>query len=415
MQWKRIGLIIGFIVVSILLAVLLYLFFFKPSAPPIAPPIPSPYGPNGDLPLGNIRVIPPSRPPIPGGPIIPGVTPIGEDLGFPSTAKEAKGGPVQITEVISDRVKPTIRIAANGKGLVAYDTFDGKFYEVSPDGTKSALSDQTFFGVDRFDLSPKSDKAFIEFIDESNIMYDFKEKKQVTFPKHWDDLHASPSGNQVGFKSLGEDPENRWLAIANADGTNSQALEPLGKKGAFFDVSWSPSDQIVGTFREGIDGERQKIYFIGKNGENFKSMIIEGRGFESTWSSNGDKLLYSVYSPRTDFKPELWIVDAIGDSIGNNRRRVNLNTWSDKCTFTNNDTVYCAVPIELTSGAGMLPQTANTTVDDFYKIDLATGVRTKLASMPEPHTVDSMVVSNDESLLYFVDKQNGKTFKIDLK
>lgn len=413
-QWKRIALIVGFIIVSAFLAFLLYYIFAPRKAPPIVSQTTPPIGPDEKLPTPGEREIPPSRPPITSGDkIFP--PPIGAEIGLPETVEEAAGGPVQITEIFSDRAKETIQIAQDGRGLVAYSMFDGKFYELQPDGSKTTLGDQTFFGVDRFSFSPKNDKVFIEFYDESNIMYDFANKKQVTFPKHWDQLQAAPSGQEVGFKSLGEDPENRWLAIANADGTNARALEPLGKSGAFFEVNWSPSDQIVGTFREGIDGERQKIFFIGKNGENFKNMIVEGRGFESTWSTNGDKLLYSVHSPRTDFKPELWIVNAIGDDIGNDRQRLSLNTWSEKCSFADNDSVYCAVPIEMVAGAGLYPQVSKTVTDDIYRIDLQTGVKTKLASMPEPHTVASLAVSDDESLLYFVDEQSGKTFKINLR
>src|SRR3989338_2714976 len=48
---------------------------------------------------------------------------------------------------------------------------------------------------------------------------------------------------------------------------------------------------------------------------------------------DGQSLLYSVSSPASEYKPALWIANAAGDSIGENRRSLGLNTWADKCAF----------------------------------------------------------------------------------
>ena len=415
MNWKRILLIIAFILLVIILALLMYVLFFAPkksAPPPIAPAIPT-----GGLPTipGGERVI--TTPPVlvpPEAPtaLAPGVLVVGTEL--PQTAQEAVGGKVRAALVLQDaNLNP--RRAADGKSVVTFDTQNGKVYRIASNGALTPLTEQTFSGAYNVKFSPQTDKAIFQFPDSSNLVYDFINKKSYVLPKHWDKFEFSPAGDQLTFKSLGDDPDNQWLAIANIDGTGARGIENMGDKAGLFTASWSPSDQIVGSFRDGVDFNRQKIYFIGKNKENFKSTTIDGRGLEYIWSPDGDTILYSVYSTQSEYNPELWVMDAIGESIGNNKRHITVQTCAHKCTFSNNTTVYCAVPKELITGAGLLPSYGDAGEDHIYKLDLITGTKEKIAEPPERHTISSIIVSQDESLLYFTDKNSGQMYKIDLK
>ena len=167
-------------------------------------------------------------------------------------------------------------------------------------------------------------------------------------------------------------------------------------------------------YTEGLDFNRQEVYFVGLNGENFKSTIIEGRGLESKWSTTGDKLLYSVYSTNTDLSPQLWIVGAVGDTIGQNRQSISLNTWADKCTFASNNEVYCAVPETLARGSGMFPELADKTKDNLYKINLTTGTKELIAIPDGAYNISEVIVPTDKDFLYFTDKTTGQIYKIDL-
>lgn len=412
MNWKRILLIIGFILLIVVIAVLLYFLFFAPKKP-TPPPVPTPT--PGILPAipGAERVPTPIRlPPATPSTLVPGVPVIGAEL--PSTAQEAVGGKVRMALVqANNSLNP--RLAQDGKSIVTFDSTNGKAYRIGSDGSLSPLTEQTFTGAYNVKFSPQADKAVFQFPDDSNIVYDFANKKSYVLPKHWDKFDFSPSGDQLSFKSLGDDPDNQWLAISNIDGSGARGIENMGDKAGLFTPSWSPSDQIVGSFRDGVDFNRQKIYFIGKNKENFKSTTIDGRGLEYIWSPNGDKILYSVYSTQSEYNPELWIMDAIGESIGNNKRHITVQTWAHKCAFTTNETVYCAVPKQLITGAGLLPSYGDKEEDHIYKLDLTTGTKEKIAEPSERHTISTIIVSQDESVLYFTDKDTGQIFKIDLK
>lgn len=407
-KYKRVLLIIGFLAFIAIMAYLLYLSFFKQTLSII------PGQNTGTQEEQGGRLTPAQE----GQGQI--TTQTGEEAVVPTTetsikpAEKASGGLTKTNQVITDQVmKPTI--SSDGTGVNLYDKNDGKFYRLNENGEMTPLSDKVFHNVDNIIWSPTSDKAVLEYPDGSNIVYDFKSGKQATLPKHWEDFNFSSDGNNLIMKSIGLDVENRWLAIAKSDGSGSQALEFIGKNANNVYTDWSPNGQIVAMYTQGIDLDRQEVFFVGQNKENFKSTIVEGRGFEPMWSEKGDRLAYSVYNLSGDAKPELWVVDAVGDSIGSNRKDLNIQTWASKCAFADNNTMYCGVPETLEEGAGMFPETALNTRDDLYKINVATGEKQLIAIPDGDYNMSNLVISDDGKNLYFTDSRDSLIRKIELE
>lgn len=403
--WKRILFVTLFILAVSGIGFLLYQFFFAPS-PVVEQPTPTPEAPIGELPGAGPAVPTPTTPSV--TPQLPTASTL------PATAQAAKGGVVQVQEIQPDRTLSPV-LASNGTDLISYDVFDGKFYRAAPDGTLVSLSDDVFVGAQTITMNPQGEKTIIEFPDGSNVFYNLRTKQQIPLPQHWREFNFSPNGEQIAYKSYGIDPDNNWLAIANADGTAGQAIEPLGNRGAYVDVNWSPTGQVIATSRDGIDNSRQRILFLGKDKENFKSAVVNGRGFEYQYSPDGTQMLYSVYSPNGDYKPELWIMGAIGEEIGDNRRSLGINTWSNKCSFADTEFVYCAVPPQLPTGAGLIQDAMDNADDVIVRINTTTGERTKLAETPTAQTISKIVVTKDKKTLYYTDKQTGRIFVMKLE
>jgi len=418
LNWKRILILIGFIAAVILIAYLLYFFFLKPTIP-VTGPGTNINGAGGILPGANINGnIPVAN--------INGALPTGVNLNInagpaapaepttPAVSTVANGGLTKSTALTAKAAyQPTL--AQDGNSTIYYDRASGLFYKITSDGKSTLLSDEIFYNVENITWAPNKQKAVLEYPDDSNIVYDFNTKQQVTLPKHWKDFSFSPDSNQIVLKSMGLTEENRWLAVSNSDGSKAQKIELLGDKDATVDTNWSPNNQIIAMYREDIDFDRQNLYFVGLNNENFKGTITEGRGFEGQWSTKGDRLLYSVYSSTSGYRPTLWIVEASGENIGQNRRNLGLETWADKCTFSNNDSVYCAVPKSLQEGSGIFSDELDNVACDIYKIDLKTGFKSRIA-IPEgePNIEDIMVTANG-SYLYYTDKNTGRLYQINLK
>ncbi|MFA7088135.1 MAG: hypothetical protein WC146_02230 [Patescibacteria group bacterium] len=325
----------------------------------------------------------------------------------------ATGG---ITAVKTIADSPTLNPTLSNDGKVQYyDKSDGHFYMIDKNGNKILLSDKVFHNVENIVWAPTKEKAVIEYPDGNKILYNFDTETQVTLPSFWQEFSFSTDGDKLVSESIGLDPENRWLVISNDDGSKAKAIENIGTRANTVYPSWSPNNQIVAMYTKGVDFNRQEVFFIGQNNENFKSAVIEGRGLQTQWSTEGDRLLYSVYNSNDDFKPRLWIVDAQGDTISENRKSFSVNTWADKCTFASNTEVYCAVPDYLEKNSGLFPELADKTQDSLYKIDLTTGTKKLIAVPEDAFNISEVIVPEKQDYLYFTDKTTGKIYEIKLK
>ncbi|MBU1131881.1 hypothetical protein KKC32_01325 [Patescibacteria group bacterium] len=413
-SWKKVAIIIGFAGVTILIGYAIYYLFFR-AAP--APEIPGAEEiPYGQLPSGVTgkpgEAIPPTEPVGPALPVTR-VTQVAGEVPFVPDAV-AIGGVTSVTDI--DYGKTTkITIASTGKDILSYNPESGMFYEITEDGEKVQMTDRIYKDVQNVAWSPQKEQAILEFPDGSNILYNFKTDKQISLPKDWTDFNFNKEGSQIAFKDMNANPDYRWLAIANADGSGQKYIEPIGDRANDFKVDWSPNGKMVAQYITGNSGDTSKVYFVGQNDENFRSITVNGYGVETKWTPDGSRLLYSAHNYESGHKPELYIVDASGDNNGYNHQSINLNTWPDKCTFSDAQTVYCAVPKDLPENVDFLPEMADNIPDYIYKVDLTTGVKSFIAEPEYDYTIDQIVVSDDGENLYFTDKQNQNLHTIRLK
>lgn len=406
---KRILLVIALVITATLIGFGLYALFKK--ATTVQPPTEITPEQAGQLPGAGERTITTTAEKIEDTELTRGTQTA--PLPIPQVAPGGYYQAPPVTKINSDFVSyPGFTQAGNAR---YYDATNGKFYHITSDGQTRTLSDQTFYNVSNVTWASKNDKAVLEYPDGSKTVYDFEKQKQTTLPKHWQEFSFSPDSTQIAAKSIGLSPENRWLVTINDDGSGTTLVEPMGNNADKVQINWSPSHQAVAFSQTGepLGGERREVLFVGLNGENFKSTIVEGLGFQPQWSPTGQKLLYSVYSARSDFKPELWIVDSYGDSIGNNRQMLKLNTWAEKCTFAGDTTLFCAVPRDLPQGAGILPEVAANNLDDMYKIDLKTGLKTNV-SLGGDYTIKNINYDQSKNKILFTDIAQNGIFEIKL-
>lgn len=408
---KRILLAIGFVLVTLLMAFLLYWVVFRPQVTPTNENVNG--LPPGILPETNVN----------GGPTVINVN--GQVIIVPPTElpeiSTVALGDKTLTTELTDSAVTNVGISTDGQQMRYYDPLTGQFYKVNEDGTITALSDEVFNGVQDVAWSPIKDEAILEFPDGSNVYYNFANGKQVTLPKEYTEFSFNGTGSSIAFKYMHIDEERRVLAVAAPDGSGARTLEALGPNDNKVDVNFSPDGTVAATFRDFIGIDRQEIGFVGLNNENFKGMVVEGSGFSGSWDAQGERMLYSVYQTGNGLKPTLWIADAKGQDIGKNRIDLGVNTWVEKCTFSSDGgSAYCGVPKDLPVGAGIVPDLAQQTTDDIYKIDLTTGAKTKVAipvdvNGNESTSVESMSLTADGSVLYYVDAITGKLNKINLE
>lgn len=405
-KYKKLIFIILFLVISVFLGYTIFLFFFKPiiSQPEKSNPIET-SSPASILPsAASSTFVKQKEENSHTEPVFP-----------ENKASDVALGGLTKTKELNQSATLSPTGGNNGSALQYYDQDQGKFFKISKDGQISTLSEKVFHNAEKITWANDKNKAIIEFPDETKIIYNFSTEKQVTLPKHWKDFDFSPDSDKIVSKSIGLDPNNRWLIVSDQEGGKISALESLGNNEETVYPSWSPTKQIAAMYVKGIDFNRQEVYFVGLNNENFKSTVIEGRGFQPKWSPSGDKLLYSVYSSDNEMKPSLWVVNAVGDSIGSGRKNLRIETWAEKCAYADTDNIYCAVPENLPDGSGLFTDLAKTTKDQLYKINTQTGLKKLIATTEEAFNMSNLIVSDNGANLYFTDQTNKRLHQIRLK
>lgn len=334
---------------------------------------------------------------------------------LPKADEVAKGG---VTKTQTLTLSPVGASKLQGNAINYYDKNDGKFYSIDEQGNVKNLSQVTFPQAKGVYWNAQADKAVIEFPDGSNVVYDFVTNTQITLPKHWEDFHFSPSASgEIIAKSIGENPGNRALIVSNADGSNVQAVQALGENADKVLISPSPHDQVIAfsdTASESTGFGTNFLIPLGKNKENFKGLIVDGFGFAAIWSPRGDLLLYSASDIEND-DPQLWTVSGSVDRLGDNRQRLGVKTWVDKCVFSAQTEVYCAVPEYLPPHAGLQRSLAKGIPDNIYKIDLQSGRSTLIGSTDVRASLINLHISSDGKILYFINEETGLLQSIHLQ
>ncbi len=403
---KQALLIGGFVLIVFGMAFGLYWFFFRQAVPEV--PTPTVPGISGQLPSPGeagppIEGVTPTEP---GLPTVPGIP---RDLQLPEGVPQIARSQVLVPGLVTE-------LSMSRQGARVLNPADGRFYRVTADGEATPLSSQVFYNVDSVDWANNSDKAIINYPDGSNIYYDFATDKQVTLPAHWEDFSFSPNDDQIATKSIGNNESNRFLIVANPDGTNAQSVEHLGNNQDKVHVSWSPNNQVIAYSFTGapLGFDRQNVLMVGKNQENFKALVVEGRGLIPNWSPDGSEMLYSVYNSADGYRPSLWISGSVGDQMNANRRNLHIQTFADKCAWQNTSTVICGVPTSLEQGAALQRELFETTPDEIYKINLQTGTVTNLGTPVGGGAVKTMTITEDGNTAIFTDVVTGRLIKFSL-
>lgn len=406
---KRFLLITAFVIFACGLGYVLYSLFFRPKAAPIEPATTEGTETLGELPSSGAA----------GGRA--STTEEGA-AGLPPGTEQPGGQPTeglplaQRTRVLNEGISRDVSATVDGNGARFYDPSDAKFYKISSDGIMKPLSDQTFPNVDSVVWGNATDQAILNFPDGSNVLYDFTTQKQTTLPKHWDEFDFASRDNQIVAKSESDAPESRYLIIASPDGSNAQAIEPLGENQDKTFPAWTPNDDIIAyaTTGQAKGFDRQEIILVGKNHENYNGLVVEGRGFEPLWSPSGQIVLYSVWTIANDYKPELWVSGGAPGNINQNRQKLSVQTWAFKCAWGSETDIVCGVPENLPRGAGLQPDQFQHTSDRIVRINLNDNTVTDLGKPDGGPTVKNPILSTDGSELIFTDAVTGKLYTFGL-
>lgn len=391
---KRILIAILFLILVAAIGFGIYYVFFRPT---------SPVTPTGATPQQNEGTLPTSGE-------AGGRTGTGSqtgETGLP-TSQTIEGERTPVTEsstvILKESVVQQLAPSIDGNAARYYDPIAGKFYKISADGLITPLNNKVYSNVDTVTWGNSTDQAILTYPDGSKIHVNFETGAQETIPKHWEDFSFSTNDQKIVAKTIATSPESRYLVISDPSGKNTQAIEPLGENANKTHAAWTGNDEIVAyaNVGEAVGLDREQIILVGKNHENYKALLVEGRGFEPLWSPTGQWIAYSAWNLSNGYKPELWISGGAPGNLNDNRRKLNIQTWASKCAWDTDKFLYCAVPDEIQEGAGLQPDEYKyTSKDSIIKISLETGTVTNLGQPDgEPSIKNPIVTANGENFMY---------------
>lgn len=418
---KRFFIFLGFIAVVLVIGYLLYAMFFKTPAEEVAPEEEA--GFFDFLPFVGEKegeeIITPDEGE--GGLIIP------EDIEeypegstsiyIPKPAEKASSlsemtDSYSLIENVSGNLTKGLGTNTSSNSLNYYDYDNQKFYKINEYGESELLSDKEFYKVQDVTWSPVDDKAILEYPDGKSVYYDFSTDRQYTLPDNWYDFAFDGSGTEIAFKEDDIQADYRWLSVASPDGSNKQLVQHLGINAEDVQVGYSPNQQIIAQYPVIDNLSRSQVYFLGANDENFNAIYVDGADVRTEWSPTGTSLLASAYSPASNFNPQLEIItyDLVTNEASG-KKTVNVQTWADKCTYKDDNTILCAVPTEMVTGAGMQPDVMKFVPDHLYEIDVQTGATKRVVENLQSYTMTDLTIGPDGNL-YFIDQNSGTLNKV---
>ena len=157
----------------------------------------------------------------------------------------------------------------------------------------------------------------------------------------------------------------------------------------------------------GINGQLYKISTTG----SFQKVIGNVPGLTTVASPDGKKVLYGIGNGTGDTLHIYTVKDNSDSNTG-------LGGLPEKCVWTaDSSTVYCGVPQYMASDA--YPESWYQGLEHFndavWKIDASTGLTIKLTTGAEGLIdMTNLTLAQDNSFLYFVNKNDGSLWSLDL-
>jgi Tol biopolymer transport system component len=269
--------------------------------------------------------------------------------------------------------------------------------------------------------SPNQEKVISVFNQEGKTSfssYDYNERKG----KRLADGIANATWNNLGDKIIYQyhdaGKKTGSLSIADPDGKNWQNLAAtgLGK------VSLAPVPQTtyLSFWNYPNAYEETALETVNFTGGEVKKIFSGKYGADYLWSPNGKKILVSSSDAKGGSKMML----ATANENGGEYQNLNIPTMVSKCVWSSGgNKVYYALPGAIDPGT-ILPNDYQskkiTTQDTFWEVDVTNGKQERLIELNEmggsSRTFDAgdLFLSPDEDILFFINRTDGKLYRIDI-
>ena len=321
-------------------------------------------------------------------------------------------------EAISDEAVLSPVIDLKNSIIKYYSRANGKTYQIGLDGaSKKTISEKELPGLLDVSWSPDQTKVISRFASGSGFrffLYDYNEDKGFQLKNNLDAV-VWQNNNKILYKYFNPDTGERSLNIADPDGTNWSKIADLEYKNV--SIAPIPRTALISFWNSPDAALETKLETISILGGSKTSVFKNDFGVDYLWNGNGSYILLSHADQKNGSNIQL----AITNDKGGEFKNLGIATFVSKAAWSkDNKTVFYALPSSL-PGNSTLPNDYISgkiiTDDSFWKTNVVTGEKIKLLDAGKSETkIDArgLFLNADESMLFFVNKIDGKLYRIDL-
>lgn len=300
-----------------------------------------------------------------------------------------------------------------------YSQSNGNTIEISSDGQeRKIISSANLSDLKGIFWSPSREKVISYFNKDGNAsfyLYDFSKKESKQLPVGTDSVSWINNGSQIVYKFYDSKTKNRSISIADPDGSNWKKLSDINYKNV--NLAQIPKSSMIAFWNSPNSLESTSLKTIPISGGEAKEIFSGKFGADYLWSPTGEKALVSSVDSKGGSKISLGSINKNGGEYID----FGIPTFVSKSVWTKDGkNIYYALPI-FSKDSAMLPdEYANKKIssqDTFWKMDLITGEKERIVELDQikgNFDAENLFLSSDESALFFVNRFDGKLYRIDL-
>jgi hypothetical protein len=309
-------------------------------------------------------------------------------------------------------------LSSDGSNLWYYSSA-GELKEIDFVGSaQKSLTDKKFAGVSNALWSPDKSKALLKININGGVsfsFFDIKNNLTSTLNPNINEVSWQTSSSKIFYKYFDSKNKKSSLNTADPNGSNWKKILDLPHDKILF--SQIPRSGLVSLWNNGDAYYPTNFQTISLIGEDLKTLYKDAFGADYLWDNAGNHVIISQTDAKGGTKIQLGIINYNGGEYKN----LGLPTFVSKCFWSkDNETIYCALPGGIPDNS-ILPNDYKagkfTTSDTFWKINTATGEKNRLVETSDINgsfDATNLFSNEDERLLFFVNKTDGKLYKITL-
>ena len=296
----------------------------------------------------------------------------------------------------------------------------GKVFETNLDGAdKKSLSTNEFSGLISASWSVDGKKAIVKTKNPDNsfafYLYDPAEDAGIPIKKNVDEVSWQTNASRIIYKYYDLSSQERTINVSDPEGQNWKKLADIPYR--YVSIAQIPKSGLISFWNSG-DAYEETIFrsvpVIGGESES----IFEGKfGADYLWSPSGENVLASHSDAKGGRKMQL----AILNNNGGEYKNLEIPTFVSKCVWSrDNENIYYALPGGISENA-VLPNDYKDgtikTADTFWKVNINSGEKIRLVEtedIKEKFDATELFLNQDESLIFFVNRIDGKLHRIAL-